>query len=334
MRIVVVGAGAMGGSYGGLLLKSGQDVALIDTWEEHVTAITRNGLRLDGAFGEHRIQIPATTTTEGVAPADVAICFVDANNTEAAAVSIAQILKPDGFAITFQNGIGNVEKLQAVLGPERVLGGSSMCSAAVSGPGHVSLTHHFPTSLGEIGGGTSTRADALAEALRGAGFEIKVQPDIMATIWTKFALNCSVNAICATSGLRLGEVARLPELDAFQTRIMDEVMAVSAARGVVLTDPDFKANIKAHCFKKFSRPSMLQHVDAGRRTEIDAINGALVREAQALGVPVPYNESLVALLKGRELREIRRKSMPTLDFDAWERQVLSGDAAPVPPAAA
>jgi 2-dehydropantoate 2-reductase len=321
MRIVVIGAGAMGGSYGGLLAHSGHDVTLIDTWQEHVDAIRRDGLRIEGVRGEHRLRVEAGTGVEGVAPADVVICFVDSNHTGNAARAAAKVLKPEGFAITFQNGIGNVEALQAALGHARVLGGSSMCSAAVRGPGHVVLTHHATTSLGETDGTASERAEAFAAALREAGFETRVVPDVMATIWTKFALNCAINAICATTGLRLGEVARLPELDAFQDRIIDEVLAVCRARGVKLTDPDLRKTVKEHCFRKFSRPSMLQHVDAGRRTEIDALNGALLREAKTVDLPVPYNEALVALLKGRELREIRRHTMPDLDYDAWEAKV-------------
>ncbi|MGH6912718.1 MAG: ketopantoate reductase family protein, partial [Geminicoccales bacterium] len=241
--------------------------------------------------------------------------------TGEAAKTAAEVLAPDGFAITFQNGIGNVETLQAALGNERVLGGSSMCSAAVRGPGHVALTHHATTSLGETHGRETERAGALAAALNEAGFETKIAPDVMATIWTKFALNCAINAICATTGLRLGELARLPELDAFQDRIIDEILAVVARRGIDLTDPDLRATVKRHCRSKFSRPSMLQHVDAGRRTEIDALNGALVCEATALNIPVPYNEALVALLKGRELHERRRREQPDLDYDAWEARI-------------
>ena len=332
MRVVVVGAGAMGGSYGGLLAKSGVDVALIDSWPEHVAAIQRDGLKVEGALGEFLIRLPASTSAEGVAPADVVICFVPSYATADAASTVAEVLKPDGFAITCQNGIGNVETLQSVVGHERVLGGSSMASAAVLGAGHVALTHHQPTTIGEIDGQITARAEGFANALRGAGFEIKLVANVTDVIWTKFALNCGINAICATTGLRLGEVARLPELDAFQDRVLDEVLAVAAKRQVRLTDPDLRRTVKEHGFRKFSRPSMLQHVDAGRRTEIDAINGALIREAKRQRLPVPYNEALVALLKGRELREIRRHGRPEVDYAAWEARVVAGDPAPEPPA--
>jgi 2-dehydropantoate 2-reductase len=323
MQIAVVGAGAMGGNYGGLLARAGHEVTLIDIRADHVEAIDRDGLRLEGARGDHVLRIAAEVAPSREGFAELVIVFVDSNSTGEAARTAAEVLAPGGFAITFQNGIGNVETLQAALGKERVLGGSSMCSAAVRGPGHVALTHHATTSLGETDGRETERARALAAALNEAGLETKIASDIMATIWTKFALNCAINAICATTGLRLGEVARLPELDAFQDRVLDEILAVAAGRGIRLTDPDLRATVKEHCRTKFSKPSMLQHVGAGRRTEIGALNGALLREAGALGIPVPYNESLVALLKGRELHERRKREQPDLDYDAWEARVAA-----------
>src|SRR5918992_2119196 len=117
MKITVIGAGAMGGSYGGLLALAGHEVCLIDAWQAHVDAINRDGLRVVGVRGDHRVQLAASTDPirDG---ADMVIVFVDANNTAAAAETARQVLAPDGFAITFQNGIGNVEQLQAALGRE------------------------------------------------------------------------------------------------------------------------------------------------------------------------------------------------------------------------
>jgi 2-dehydropantoate 2-reductase len=324
MKITVIGAGAMGGSYGGLLAVAGHEVSLIDAWGAHVDAINQSGLRIDGVRGEHRVHVAASTEPIGNG-AELAIVFVDANNTAAAAETARRVLGANGFAITFQNGIGNLEQLQAALGRERVLGGSSMCSAASLGPGHVRLTHLGRTSIGETDGGQRPRTARLAEALTNAGLETEIAPDIKAVIWEKFALNCCINAIAATTGLRAGEMARLPELDAFQDRIIAEVMTVTQAKGIRLPTPDLPAKIKVQCRKKFNKPSMLQHVEAGRRTEIDALNGALLREAVALGIATPYNEALVALLKGRELHQMRRVHKPELDYAAWEARIARGE---------
>lgn len=323
MKICIIGSGAMGASFGGLLKESGQDVTLYDTWAEHVASITKNGLLLDGVFGKKTIPIAATTAVPEGLGADVAMIWTDSNNTRVAAQIAAKVLSPSGFAITCQNGIGNVETLIDVLGPERVAAGSSMCSAATQGPGHASLTHMDPTSIGEVNGGGSPRIEALAEALRGAGFTMKVAPDIMSVIWTKFALNCSINAICATTGLRLGEVARLPATNRFQDLIIDEVLAVTKAKGITLTDPNLRKTVKDHCWTKFSRPSMLQHIQGGKRTEIDALNVKLVEEGRRLGVPTPYNEALSLLLKGVEYKAAAARGLTEADYLALDAKAAS-----------
>ena len=232
MKITVVGAGAMGGSYGGMLAMAGHQVSLIDTWQDHVAAINRDGLKIDGVLGEHRIRLDAATAPVAGMAADAVIVFVDTNNTDGGAAFAAEALGADGFAITFQNGIGNVEKLQAAIGADRVLGGSSMCSAATRGPGHVSLTHMGKTSVGETDGATRPRTEALVAALLDAGFKAEISPDIMGSIWQKFVINCGTNAIAAITGLRPGEFVRLPETDAFQDRVLAEVMAVVNAKGI------------------------------------------------------------------------------------------------------
>lgn len=326
MDITVVGAGAMGGSYGGLLAAAGNRVRLIDTWQDHVDAINRDGLRVDGAHGEHRLRLPAATQPDANETADIVLLFTDTNGTADAARAIAGILSPDGFVVTSQNGIGNVETLQDILGEGRVVGGSSMCSAATIGPGHVSLTHLGPTSVGEVGGGSSDRVDAFLAALEGAGFPSKPAPDIMAEIWQKFVVNCSANAVAAVTGLRSGEFVDVPDLMDYRVRVVEEVMAVLEAKGITLPDPEL---IKRICSggRRMNRPSMLQHVRMGRKTEIDTLNGALVREAKAQGIPVPYNEALVALLRGRELAQRRAVHEPDLDYDAWEASFTNADAA-------
>jgi 2-dehydropantoate 2-reductase len=328
MRIAVVGAGAMGGSYGGMLAVAGEDVGLLDARSDHVAAIRADGLRVSGAFGEHVVRLPAAESPEGLEPAegawaDLVIVFTDTNATGEAARAADHLLSSEGCAITFQNGIGNVETLQAKLGAERVLGGSSMCSALVEAPGHVVMTHRGPTSIGELDGRRTNRLQRVAGALERAGFEVEVKDDINARIWTKFIINSAINALCATTGLRLGEVGRLDEMDVLQDRILDEAFALVRAKEIPIAEADVRAGIKRSCRLKFSRPSMLQHVEAGRRTEIDAINGALVRESRKLGLAAPYNEALTALLKGRERDAIRRRERPDLDYDAWEAEVAA-----------
>jgi 2-dehydropantoate 2-reductase len=321
MRIAVIGAGAMGGTFGGLLSRQGHDVTLIDIWREHVAAINASGLHLEGVNGEHRIRIRALEDAGSVEGQELAIVFTDANSTAAAARTAKRVLSNSGVAITFQNGIGNIETLVAELGAARVLGGSSMNSAAVLGPGHIAHTHRGVTSAGELDGKATARLDAIVRALNQAGLETKAHTNIMGQVWTKFVLNCAINPLCATTQLRLGEIVRLPELSALQDRVLEELLAVVKAKKIELTDPDIHQSIKKHCWRKYSKPSMFQHVEQGKQTEIDALNGALVREAKALGVPTPYNESVVALLKGVEKSRQQTVRGPKPDYTALEAAV-------------
>ena len=318
MRIVVIGAGALGASFGARLARAGHAVTLVDAWAAHVAAINERGLRALGVPEPVEVRLAAALPADAPAGQELALVAVDANGTEAAAALAARCLGADGAALTLQNGIGNVETLTATLGRERVVGGSTMCSFRTIGPGEVEQTNVAKTIVGELDGATSERALRLRELLRAAGYPTEISADIMAAIWEKLVVNVTINPICAITGLRMGEIARLPATDQYQDRLLDEALAVARAKGLALPEADLRARIKAHCWDKYSKPSMLQHLEAGRRTEIAALNGALVREAKALGVPVPFNEAIALLIEGRQLHEQRRVHEPDIDYAALE----------------
>ena len=190
MKVVVIGAGALGGQFAAHLARSGTDVTIVDTWPEHVAAIRSDGLRVSGAFGDHPVEVPAFTdvasaTEGGSGLFDAAFVHVDANNTAAAGAAAREALKPAGFALQIQNGLGNVEALQEVLGADRVIGGSTMNSAALLGPGQPAITHHGPTSFGEWDGRVTPRLEAVAALFQRAGYDTLVDTDIQSKIWTK-----------------------------------------------------------------------------------------------------------------------------------------------------
>jgi len=314
----MIGAGAMGGVYGGLIKRAGYDVTLVDARKDHVAAIKRDGLKVDGVRGSHVIAVLAHTSHEGLPPADLAIIFTDANATREAARIAQALLKPEGFAMTLQNGIGNVEALVAELGKARVVAGVSMNSAANPEAGRSVYTNADMTSIGELDGDNSERINAVADMLNKAEIQTEIVADPMSYVYGKFVLNCGVNALAAVSGLRSGEVYRTPELRTLQGHIIDEVLAVVEAKGWTLSEADPRGKILHHSKLRFNKPSMLQHIEQGRRTEIDAINGAIVREAKTLGIAVPYNEALVSIVKGLEKS---RRPMPD-----WRRmQPAPGD---------
>lgn len=320
MKICVIGAGAMGATYGGRLANSGNEVVFVDTWADHVDAINRDGLRLTGIPGDLTLRTRAFHPDDAPRLAcDLAIITVDSNNTDAAAKSAKHVLAEDGFALTIQNGIGNVEKLTRELGEDRVLVCSTMCSAIPVEPGHIDQTHQNKTTIGKIVGSRTERTQNVRALLAAAGFETEISQDIMAVIWNKFVLNVAINALCAVTGLRLGELARHSDMDGYQDRIIEEALAVVAAKGITLPDPDIRWTIKKHCWSKFSKPSMLQHMERGRKTEVDALNGAVVREGKALGIATPYNEALTAMVKGRELAVRRALFEPGTDYETLEK---------------
>ena len=323
MRIYMIGAGAMGGVFGGLLRRAGADVTLIDPRREHIEKIRSEGLHLEGVRGTHQIRLPVHESGANLPPCDLAVVFTDANSTREAARAARSLLATDGFALTLQNGIGNVEALTERLGETRVLAGVSMDSANYRGAGHASYTNQGPIHLGELDGKTTMRAQAVVEALNKAGFKATLTDRARDYVWEKFTLNCAINPLAALTGLRGGEFIRIPEIDALQDRVLEEVFAVGKAKGIRYPNPDLRAYIKEHCHKRFNQPSMLQHVTQGRRTEIDALNGALVREAKTYGIPTPYNETIVALIKGLQKHREQVMHQAPIDYAKLEAEVAA-----------
>lgn len=318
MRIAVIGAGAMGSVFGAKLQAADAQVILFDINDAHIQAIRTCGLTLGEATGERVVRISATTGIAEVVDADLALVLVDSNGTADVAPLLPNVLAKDGVALTLQNGIGNVEALAAVLGAPRVIAGSTYNSAAFVAPGHVRHTNVGPTVIGLPAGAPTERVRALAARLSNAGFPTTATDNAMGHVWSKFVLNCAINPLSALTGMRGGEIARHAPMARLLERVLDEVLAVAAAKGIRLPDPDLRRHVLDHAFERYNRPSMLQHVEGGRRTEIEALNGALVREAGKLGITVPYNEAVWAAVSGIDARHARERLTPHLDEAALE----------------
>lgn len=302
MQFVVIGAGNIGCVYGGNLARVGQHVAFLDIWEEHANRIREFGLSMRGLTGEFTVPAHASTKPQHLPKADVALICVNAYATADAAASARIALKPDGSCLTLQNGMGNIEILAEVLGKERVLAGLSFQSGDLEGPGRIRHTNNGPTYLGELDRSRTSRLAELELLFSQAGLNPVLVDDITTTIWEKFVHNCGINAICAITGLRPGHIREVPELDAFQSKIIEETLALARANGIDLPDPDPIKTVKEYCAHKFHRVSMTQHLARGRRTEIDALNGYVARESARLGLSAPNNDALARLMKGREHR--------------------------------
>ena len=302
MQIAVIGAGNIGCLYGANLARVGEDVTMVDVWQEHIEAMKVNGLQMDGLHGRFTASVQATTNAAEAPKADVALICVNGYTTRAAAEAASVILKETGFALTLQNGLGNIEILQDVLGEGRVMGGLTFHSADLQAPGKVNHTNKGPTYLGELDKSQPERLLTIKVLMAKAEMQPVVEADIMATIWGKFVHNCGINAVCAITDLRPGHIREVPAVDEFQTHIINEALALVKAKGIQLPDSNPLQTIKAYSATKFHRVSMVQHLARGRRTEIDSLNGYIVRESQKLGLAAPYNDALTKLIKGLEYR--------------------------------
>ena len=273
MHIAVVGAGNMGCLYGANLARAGEQVTLIDVWQEHVQAMQEQGLTMQGLHGEFVAEVAATTDPNTVSEVDLVVICVNGYNTGAAAEAAQVMLAPDGCVLTLQNGLGNIEILTEVLGDDRVVGGLTFHSADLQVPGQVRHTNKGPTYLGELDRRQAERLETIRAMMQRAGMQPQVEADIVATMWGKFLLNCSINPLCAIADLRPGHIREVVAFDEFQIQIVEEVLALIAAKGIELPDPTPLQSIKTYSVKKFHRVSMQQHLLRGRPTEIDSLNG-------------------------------------------------------------
>lgn len=302
MRIVIIGTGAMGSVYAGLLADAGLDVWAVDTWAEHIEAIRSQGLRVSGASGERVARLQATTDARDAGPADLAIIATKASGVEAAAKAAAEILGPDGVVLTIQNGLGSAERVAAIVGPERTLiGVVGGFGASIKEPGHVHHNGWEFVRLGEYDGGLTPRLERVADVWKQGGFRVLLFEDIHQLVWEKFICNVAFSGTCAVTGLTIGEVLADPDAFKVAAGCASEAYAVGKAKGIKLEIADPVEYVRAFGEKiPGARPSMLLDHLAGRPSEIDVINGAVPRVGAEVGVPTPVNDTVVALVRARE----------------------------------
>jgi len=302
MRIVIIGTGAMGSVYAGLLGDAGLDIVAVDTWAAHIEAIRRDGLRVSGASGERVARISATTDAREAGPADLVIIATKANGVEAAARAARAILTEDGVVLTIQNGLGSAEKVAAIIGEDKTLiGVVGGFGASIPQPGHVHHNGWEFVRLGEYRGGTSARLEHIADIWRKGGFKVLLFADIHQLVWEKFICNVAFSGTCTLTGLTIGEVLADPDAFSVAAACATEAHAVARAKGIAVDIDDPVAYVRAFGEKiPGARPSMLLDHMAGKRCEIDVINGAVPRVGAEVDVPAPVNATLVALIRARE----------------------------------
>jgi 2-dehydropantoate 2-reductase len=302
MKIAVLGTGAMGSVYAGLLADAGHEVWAIDAWAEHVAAMRETGLRVEGASGDRVVRLHATTEAAEAGRCDLVIVATKAMDVEAAARSAAPLIGTDTVVLTIQNGLGSAEKTRAILGDSArvaigVVGGFG---ASMRGPGHVHHNGWELVRLGEYEGPVTPALDSVAEVWRGAGFKTATYDDVHRMVWEKLICNVCFSGSCGLTGLTIGGVIADADAWGVASSCAAEAFAVAKAKGIAveIAEPvayvrDFGAKIPN------AKPSLLLDLEAGRRCEIDAINGAIPVEAAKLGLEAPVNEVVTALVRAR-----------------------------------
>ena len=290
MQVAVIGAGAVGCYYGGLLLRAGHDVTFIGR-QPHVDAINADGLLLDTkTFSGHLPAKAATDTTALVSPDLVLVCVKSAD-TERAGRSLARRLLPETSVLSLQNGVDNAQRLHAVTGhaviPAVVYVGSEM-----AGPGHV--RHH---GGGDLAIGASAASEALAQTLEAAGIRTTISDDIEVTLWSKLIINCAFNALSAVAAISYGPMLEVEGTRDVVIRAVQEATAVARASGVSIPDDLLAHILNIPTIMPNQMSSTAQDLARGKPSEIDFLNGYVVRKGAELGIATPTNHALQVMVK-------------------------------------
>lgn len=297
MKIAVMGAGAVGCYYGGMLARAGHDVVLVAR-PAHVEAMQREGLLLDTQTFQERVRVQASTQPEGVQGAQCVLFCVKSTDTESAGLAMAPHLAEGATVLSLQNGVDNAERLAAVL-QRPVLPAVVYVATAMAGPGHV---RHF--GRGELVIAPSPTSEQLARTFAAAGIPMQVSDNVAGALWAKLVLNCVYNPLSAITRMPYGEIVNAQGLDV--PRAMDDIvrecLAVAHASGIALPEGTAEAVLPLAASMPGQVSSTAQDLARGRHTEIDHLNGFIVRRGEALGIATPANRLLHTLVRLLEAR--------------------------------
>jgi 2-dehydropantoate 2-reductase len=304
MHVAVIGAGGVGGLYGGLMARAGHDVGFLARGE-HLRAIRERGLEVRSAeFGTFVVHGTASDDAADLAQADLVLFAVKTYDLEAALPAVRQVLAPGASLITFQNGFDAPDQIAAAVGAQHVLIGTTRLETTIIEPGVIGhLTAGHVATVSALNGPPTDQVERAAEALRGAGVKVTVEPDGRQALWEKAAMLLPMAAITAVCRTSIGPIRDLPETRALAGVFFDEVVRVAAAYGYDLQAMGSRMGLNVESAPPGMKASMARDFERGGRTELDALTGALVRMADAKGVDVSASRTAYAILKLREQLE-------------------------------
>jgi 2-dehydropantoate 2-reductase len=302
MKIAVVGAGAMGSIFGARFHQAGHETVLVDVAQPLVDTINANGVTVVRGEDETVTRVPATADPSSIGPVDIVVFFTKCYHTAAAAEGARPLVGPDTVIASLQNGWGNGDVLAETYPPEQVVVGVTYNSGLLQGVDRVVHPAEQPTLVGSFTDG-GDGAGRLAEALESAALPATVASPVRPEIWKKLILNAATLPSAALTGMTAGELGASEHASALVSDTTREAVAVAQALGYDIDFDERITTILALLAKAGpSKASMLQDVEAERRTEVDVINGAVVKAADEVGVDVPINRALFQLIKGWETK--------------------------------
>tara|TARA_B110000003_G_scaffold60923_1_gene61188 strand:+ start:374 stop:1306 length:933 start_codon:yes stop_codon:yes gene_type:complete len=302
-RIAIVGAGAMGSVYAGLFAEAGYQISVVDLWQEHITAIGKTGLHLEGASGDRVISgITAVHQIADLGSIDLYVIATKANGVGDAAAEIAKVMQPDSLVLTIQNGLGAGDRIAQYMPTDNVLlGVAEGFGASIKGPGHIHHNAMRQIRIGEMGGGMTDRLVWIESLWQAAGFKATAFADIHQLVWEKFICNVMCSAPSVAFDCTIGELFSDEDRRIVALGCMLEAYEIGLTKNIAFSFDDAVAyGVKFAADMPHASPSMrLDHL-AGKRSEIDAINGMVPVLGREMGIKTPYNDTLVALVRARE----------------------------------
>ncbi len=303
MKVAILGSGAMGCLFGAAFHRAGCAVTLVDVSQPHVDAINASGLELDLRGGVEHLPIPARLPAAAEGPFDLVVVFTKTFHTQGALEGLAHAIGPHTHLLSLQNGLGNAEKLAGFVPDAQVMVGASMMPSDLVGPGKVRSHGEGHSRLFPAFGGDPAMAEKVAEALTRGGLDTQLDPAIHEAIWSKVIFNAAMNPLCALTRRTPGFLGANPEARATIRTVVEEGVAAAHANGRMIDPAPIHALTEVSMTDHADHEaSMLQDVKAGRRTEVDAINGAIVLAAEAKGVAAPVTRTLWHLVKLEEAK--------------------------------
>lgn len=300
MKIAVVGAGAMGSLFAGYLAKSGEEIWAYDIWKEHIEAINREGLVMTRGGLDQRVRLNATCDPTRPSVVDVIILFCKYVHTRQALQDARPMIGPHTLILTLQNGLGNVEIIEETVPREQILFGLTTLTSELVGPGHIeeSFQGRGETYFWPLIGKVNATAKHLSSILNEVGIYTEITPDVELRIWRKLIVNTCYNTLCALTGLKVGDLISQPGAWEIMSGVVAEIIQVAQRKGLRLEEEEGREILKTIGAETLNHvPSMANDVRNRKKTEIDCLNGAILREAEKMGIPTPYNRTLYNLVK-------------------------------------